>query len=89
MLADTSSHQPVRWGILSAANIGVKRVAPAIQASSNGRLVAVGSRNAQRARGLFTFAPEVRIYGDYACTQNGRSRRCRSASMCSARSRWR
>ncbi len=62
---ETSLHMPVRWGVLSAANIAVKRVAPAIQASSNGRLVAVGSRNPERARELFAFAPNVLIYGDY------------------------
>jgi len=61
----TSLHTPVRWGVLSAANIGVKRVAPAIHASSNGRLVAVGSRNPERARELFAFAPDTLIYGDY------------------------
>src|SRR5207248_2213736 len=62
---DIVLNTPVRWGILSAANIGVKRVAPAIHASSNGKLVAVGSRNPGRARELFAFAPDVRIYGDY------------------------
>ncbi len=64
-LNETAFHDPVRWGILSAANIAVKRVAPAILASSNGRLVAVGSRNPQRAQELFAFAPETAIYGDY------------------------
>jgi len=62
---DIVLNTPVCWGILSAANIGVKRVAPAIHASSNGKLVAVGSRNPGRARELFAFAPDVRIYGDY------------------------
>src|SRR5947199_3060606 len=62
---ETPQHIPVRWGVLSAANIAVKRVAPAIVASSNGRLVAVGSRNPQRARELFAFAPDVIIYSDY------------------------
>jgi len=61
----TSLHAPVRWGVLSAANIGAKRVAPAIHASSNGRLAAVGSRNPQRAQELFSFAPDVLIYNDY------------------------
>src|SRR2546423_6713443 len=65
MQSNETLHIPVRWGILSAANIGVKRVAPAIHASSNGKLVAVGSRNPGRARELFAFAPDVRIYGDY------------------------
>jgi len=62
---ETTLDKPVRWGVLSAANIGVKRVAPAISASSNGRLVAVGSRNPAQARKLFTFAPDVLIYEDY------------------------
>src|SRR6266568_927411 len=59
-------HQnPVRWGILSAANIGVKAVAPAIVASSNGQLMAVGSRDEKRAAELYSFAPPVRIYKNY------------------------
>jgi xylose dehydrogenase (NAD/NADP) len=55
----------VRWGILSTANIGVNHVAPAIRASSNGKLVAVGSRNAQQAAQTYAFAPEARIYSSY------------------------
>lgn len=62
---ETASHAPVRWGILSAANIGVKRVGPAIAASSNGQLMAVASRNPQRAAELFTFTPDTLIYNDY------------------------
>ncbi len=53
--------KPVRWGIISSASIGISVVAPAILASSNGQLVAVGSRNPQRARELFAFAPGVRF----------------------------
>ena len=67
---ETPLQIPVRWGVLSAANIAVKRVAPAIAASSNGRLVAVGSRNPQRAQELFAFAPEVIIYSDYESVIN-------------------
>lgn len=36
--------EPVRWGILSTANIG-RRVIPAIHASHNGVVAAVGSRS--------------------------------------------
>ena len=61
----TSQSAPVRWGVISAANIGVKRTAPAIVASNNGQLVAVASRDPERARELYHFAPNVRIYGDY------------------------
>ncbi len=59
------STNPIRWGILSAANIGVKAVAPAIRASSNGRLVAVASRDVQRAKDVYSFAPEVQFYDSY------------------------
>jgi predicted dehydrogenase len=57
--------EPVRWGVLSVANIGVKRVVPALLASSNGQLVAVASRHPQRARELYAHVPQVRIYGAY------------------------
>ena len=40
----------VRWGVLSTANIGRAAVNPAIQASVNGRLVAVGSRDGSPAK---------------------------------------
>src|SRR5579859_2565383 len=56
--------KPVRWGIISTASIGISVVAPAILASSNGLLVAVGSRNPQHARELFAFAPGIR-FSDY------------------------
>jgi xylose dehydrogenase (NAD/NADP) len=61
----TTLQDPVRWGVLSAANIGVKRVSPAIVASSNGLLAAVASRNPQRARELYAFAPNVEFYDSY------------------------
>ncbi|GCF08118.1 Gfo/Idh/MocA family protein [Dictyobacter arantiisoli] len=56
---------PVRWGIISAANIGVRGVAPAIRASANGRLMAVGSRDKQHAAEVYSFASNVRIYNSY------------------------
>ncbi len=66
MQPDIISHpEPVRWGVLSVANIGVKLVVPAILASSNGQLLAVASRNPLRARELFAHIPQVRIYGAY------------------------
>jgi xylose dehydrogenase (NAD/NADP) len=65
-----AEQNPVRWGVISTANIGVKAVAPAIIASSNGSLVAVGSRDPQRAAELYSFAPDVHIYGDYKSVIN-------------------
>jgi predicted dehydrogenase len=43
------SDMKLRWGVISTANIGRWAVNPAIQASSNGELVAVASRNAETA----------------------------------------
>ncbi|HEX9131541.1 MAG TPA: Gfo/Idh/MocA family oxidoreductase [Ktedonobacteraceae bacterium] len=66
MQSDIFSHpEPVRWGVLSVANIGVKRVIPAMLASSNGQLVAVASSNLHRARELLAHIPQLRIYGAY------------------------
>src|SRR5690606_24657589 len=45
----------VRWGILGTARIGATAVIPAIRASRNGEVVAVASRDAERA---LTFARE-------------------------------
>jgi xylose dehydrogenase (NAD/NADP) len=56
---------PNRWGVLSVANIGVKRVIPAILASHSEALMAVASRNLHRAQEVFAHLPNVRLYGDY------------------------
>ncbi|MEO7020346.1 MAG: Gfo/Idh/MocA family oxidoreductase [Ktedonobacteraceae bacterium] len=56
---------PVRWGVLSVANIAVKRVIPALIASESEKLVAVASRNTQRARELCAHIPNVRLYENY------------------------
>ncbi len=66
METSQSLHQTaVRWGVLGVANIGVKRVIPAMLASSSEKLVAVASRNAQRAQEKFAHLPDLRLYGDY------------------------
>jgi D-xylose 1-dehydrogenase (NADP+, D-xylono-1,5-lactone-forming) len=56
---------PVRWGLLSAANIGVKAVLPAIRASRNGRLVAVASRDRARAERIAGGNGDVKVYDNY------------------------
>jgi len=59
------SSSKLRWGVISTANIGRRAVIPAIQASANGELVAVASRNEKDAR---AFADDCRIpvsYGSY------------------------
>jgi len=42
--------QPVRWGILGAANIAVNKVIPAMRASRLSRPVAIASRDLAKAR---------------------------------------
>src|SRR5579884_2682381 len=65
MTAPTTSDNPVRWGVISTAKIGVERVLPAIAASSNGRLLGVGSRDLARAEQLAARYPGARAFGSY------------------------
>jgi D-xylose 1-dehydrogenase (NADP+, D-xylono-1,5-lactone-forming) len=65
MQANETNRTPLRWGILGAANIAVNAVAPAIQASAQGELHAVGSRDVKRAAEHFSFVPDLKIYDRY------------------------
>lgn len=60
------SPSSLRWGVLSTANIGRAAVNPAIQASGNGELVAVASRDAARAREFAEAHGIPRSFGSYA-----------------------
>ncbi len=55
----------LRWGILSTANIGRGAVIPAIQASRNGQVVAVASRDAARAAAFAAHAGIPVSLGSY------------------------
>lgn len=55
----------VRWGILSTANIGRVAVIPAIQASRNGQVTAVASRDAQKGAEFAARLGIGRSYGSY------------------------
>lgn len=55
----------LRWGVLSTANIGRAAVNPAIQASRNGDLVAVASRDEARARDFAETHGIPRACGSY------------------------
>ena len=55
----------IRWGVISTANIGRAAVNPAIQASSNGELVAVASRDHETARAFAVTHGIRRSYGSY------------------------
>src|SRR5690606_13242621 len=55
----------IRWGIISTARIGQRAVIPAMQNSANGEVVAVGSRDLQRARAFAGKLGIPRAYGSY------------------------
>ena len=55
----------VQWGILSTANIGVKRVIPAIAAGRRGVVAAIASRDPGHARELAGRLGIPRSYGSY------------------------
>lgn len=55
----------LRWGILSTANIGLKVVTPAIQASKSCQVVAVASRDGQKAERYAAELGIPRVYSSY------------------------
>ncbi len=55
----------IRWGVISTANIGRWAVLPAIQASQNGLLVAVASRDLEKARAFASDSQIPQAYGSY------------------------
>jgi xylose dehydrogenase (NAD/NADP) len=55
----------IGWGVLGAAHIAGKAVMPAIAASGNGRIVALASRSAARARELISPFPGARVVESY------------------------
>ena len=55
----------VVWGILSTANIGIKRVIPAILSGQRGVIAAIASRDAGRAREVAGRFGICRSYGSY------------------------
>lgn len=59
--------QKVRWGILSSAEIGMKKVTPGIMKSPHSEVVALASRELSKAQaGLAELhLPDARAYGSY------------------------
>ncbi len=55
----------IQWGILSTANIGIKRVIPAILSGERGTIAAIASRDASRADGVAARFAIPRSYGSY------------------------
>ena len=55
----------LRWGIISTARIGVRRVIPALMRSQTGTAVAIASRDLTRAREIAAKFQIPRTYGSY------------------------
>jgi D-xylose 1-dehydrogenase (NADP+, D-xylono-1,5-lactone-forming) len=61
----TMAAEPVRWGVLSTANIGLRAVLPAIIAARNSQAVAIASRTQAAAERIAADVPGMRAYGSY------------------------
>jgi predicted dehydrogenase len=57
--------EPVRWGILGAANIAVEKVIPAMQKGDHSRVVAIASRSLEKATHAALRHGIDRSYGSY------------------------
>ena len=55
----------IRWGILSTANIGMKKVTPAIQEAPNAEVVAIASRSLTTAEAAAAELGISKAYGSY------------------------
>ncbi len=55
----------VRWGILSTARIGIRRLIPALRRSQTGTAVAIASRDGARAREMAAKFDIPRAHGSY------------------------
>lgn len=55
----------IRWGVLGCAGIAAKAVIPAIQSSRLGRVVAIASRDAAKAKEMTARFGIARSYGSY------------------------
>lgn len=58
--------QPLRFGVISTARIGVERVIPAMQKGHAVRIDAIASRDLDRARATAEKLGIARAYGSYA-----------------------
>lgn len=62
---EPGAHEPVRWGVLGAAQIAVQKVIPALQLSSVSRVVAIASRDRARAAAAAAALGIARVHADY------------------------
>ena len=58
--------EPVRFGVIGTAKIGIQKVIPAMQQSAHCRILAIASRDRARARAAAEALGIPRAYGSYA-----------------------
>lgn len=57
--------QPVRWGILGAANFALRRMGPAIHLAEGAELAALATSHPSKAAGFEAFCPGLRLHESY------------------------
>jgi predicted dehydrogenase len=57
--------QPVRWGILGAANFARQHMAPAIHAAEGAELAALATSDPVKAEGFRAFCPGLQVHDSY------------------------
>jgi predicted dehydrogenase len=57
--------QPVRWGVLGAAQFAMEHMAPAIHAAKGAELVALATSDPAKAAGFQAFCPSLHVHGSY------------------------
>lgn len=56
---------PIRWGILGAANFALHHMGPAIHAAKGAKLAALATSSPDKAAGFQAFAPDLRVHDSY------------------------
>ena len=56
---------PIRWGVLGAANFAANHMAPAIHAAKGAELAGLATSAPEKAARFQAFAPGVQVYGSY------------------------
>lgn len=57
---------PIRWGVLGAANFALHHMARAIHAADGAKLAALATSSPDKAAPFRAFCPDLRVHGDYA-----------------------
>lgn len=57
--------EPVRWGVIGAADFARREMAPAIHMAENAVLAGLATSSPQKAAGFQAFNPDLKLYSDY------------------------